>query len=302
MIRALREVGWGYLLLFFPLLFVFILAVLEFLQDTKLPLSSAFIYPLLAFLVHQKRKDLIFMSKIPITITLLFVIEYNLLLAPVSIMLLIVKKGTLAIVGHLLLVVCSIWLTKQKLSRDSQKLNWTIPFLPLVLFEWRCMIRRYHFLFIALYLLGGVLALHYFVYQLFVLIMAGLIAATFKDLENKDILAQQPSLERKWLLNTLFISVLLIPHGIIFLLKSPDAFWVLLAFYGYLILYQTYCLFYKYAHYTPHRRATNNELATGFFIFLCPLLPVSLPMIAYYYWRAKNNRSLTYSVVRHKMI
>lgn len=289
LLRSFQEVGWVYLLLVIPIAGIFVLILLEFLQSTNLPIGSALFYPMIVFFIQRSRKDLVFIEKIPISKTLLFGLEYNLLLLPLSILLLIVNKFELAILGHLLVSTLVMFFPLQKPSRSRLPLNWFIPILSILLFEWRGTIRRYHFLFIGLYLMGCVLALHYFVYQLFALIMAGLIAATFKDLENKEILLQQPSIERKWMYNSLFISVLLVPHGMIFLWKSPDVPLVLLGIYAYLILFQTYCLCYKYAHYSPFKRTTNNGLATGFFMILAPIFPVSIPITIYYYWQAKKS-------------
>lgn len=285
--RTLQHIGWGYVLLILPILFIGLLSVLAYMTKLENKYILLLGYVFIPFLAHQKRKDLIFLQQLQVKEWRLFLLEYSLLCLPYTFILLFLKWWNLALYGHSLVVLFSLMMPLVKTKTVFPSSNWALSFIPNYLFEWKGSIRQYHIGFILLWLLGLFMATHELAYFLFVFMFAGIIGGTFKPTEGKELKpANTNSFYKKIIQNTLFLLLILLPHFGMYLYYNGAFWFVLVGIVLYFVLFQSYCIFYKYANYVQYR-AVNNDLPVAIFIFLCPFLPFSLFLLYRTFRRAR---------------
>lgn len=293
-LRAIKEVGLGYLLLGAPLLLVFLLAILEKLRDYPHPIVPAVI-GFLVFSLHLRRQDAGFLQKLPVFLPLLFFAEYLLYTTPIGIALLCFGLWHNAL--WLLLALCITALVPPR-PRITHYWQHKLPldWFPDHLFECKAGMRRGGVLVFFIYIIG--LSTSYWIAPpLIVLFLLAISAAScYEHIEDKEIVEQwQRSsnfLMDKVLLLSFFFWIATIPIGAAFLIFH-FAYWYLLLFV--LLVCQTILLFavcYKYAQYHPHRsRVYASMPLTLFSLFmLIPfLLPVGIGFCVWYWRRASWN-------------
>lgn len=285
--RTLQHVGWGYVLLILPILFIGLLSVLAYMTKLENKYVLLLGYVLFPFLAHQKRTDLMFLQQVQVKQWLLFLLEYSLLCLPYTFILLFLKWLDLALYGHCLVVLFALLATFINTKTAFPASNWALSFIPNYLFEWKGSIRRYHVGLIALWLLACLMATHELAYFLFVFMFAGIIGGTFKPTEGKELKpTTTTTFYKKIIRNTLFLLLILLPHASLYLYYNGEFWFVLVGILIYFMLFQCYCIFYKYANYVQYRDV-NNDLPVAIFIFLCPFLPFSLFLLYRTFRRAK---------------
>ncbi len=77
------------------------------------------------------------------------------------------------------------------------------------------------------------------------------------------------------------------PHIVIYLVFNSSYWYIMASIIAYLVLYQAYCILYKYATYSQCKDAPSL-IATLVFMVICPLLPISIPMTIHAFIKARN--------------
>lgn len=287
--RFIKTIGWVYLIFIFPILFIFVLSLLESIQqfENKTPLLLAYLLPLA---IHTKRPDFAFLIKIKVKRFYLFLLEYHFACLPFSLMLLGLGIYQIPILGHIMLSILALMLAIRDFKLENKQSNWALNLIPNTFFEWKTGIRRYHLFFILLWLFGCVTTLTAYTYFIFVFMFAGIIAEIFKPTEAKELKPLNLSdFYKKITRNTLFLGILLLPHLLLYCFFNPSFWWISLGIALYMLLFQLYCIAYKYAHYSQYRKQVNNELPAMLFMFLCPFLPISLLLLSKTFMDARKS-------------
>lgn len=285
--RTIKSVGWANLLIAVPILFLFLLAAVEKLQNIYSP-YAVFLYGFLVSIVHPQRKDHAFLRKIEASRLKLYSLEYSLLCLPLSLVLGVSGCWRLAGMGHLSVILLSGILPSYSLAFSSSSGNWRIASLPDVFFEWKASARRYNYALWVLWILGVLTALNSYAYFMFAFALLSIISETFKPSEGKEL---RPAGGKQILMklgyNTWLLIIVLTPHIAIYL-SINSAYWnIMIGIILYIVLYQVYCILYKYGTYSQYRDAPN-QISTLVFIAICPVLIVSIPMVMHAFNKAKN--------------
>jgi hypothetical protein len=287
-IRILKSIGWINLLIVTPMGLIFILSVIESLQNQINPYITLICYVLLVPLVHGYRKDDKFLKKIKVSRFRLYTIEYFLMCLPLSFIFYILGYWWVVVMGNIAIILLSALFLKYNLELSSSSKNWRLTFFPDTLFEWKSSIRLFNYKLISLWLLGAITAIYVYAYFIFVFLFITIISSTFKPTEGKELRPYDVhELISKVKQNNFMLILCLIPHVIIFLALNISYWYIILGIALYLILYQTYCIFYKYGTYTQYTDS-SNQVATAIFMILCPIIPISIPIIIFSFFKARN--------------
>jgi hypothetical protein len=279
--RLLQSVGWGLLIIALPLAFVMLMVILDLIQKYD-PWISSSVICLLLISTHFNRKDGNWLDHLFKKPSKLFLIEYNALLLPLSLLVFtffgIWKTPLLTHFGACLVSFFPIF-NKRKARNAGQGLN----SIPLEAFEIRTGIRRLFWMYLSIYLFG--LAISKFVFgALAITILFGLFVTSFYDeMEPKEFIEnihfRTHLLNRKIIVHSLVFHILLSPHYLLFLIFHTQYWWLLLTA---IIIAESFLLFaivYKYAHYLPHQKKVYNSTSFSIYTlgFLVPFfLPASL--------------------------
>ena len=302
--RQLKEIGWIYLLLLLPLLLIFILRILEWVQKGEIPVVGIGILFLL-LLFHFQRKDIGFLSQLDLSPVIIFVAEYFLCLLPVSLLFLFATgRGLEPLIIQLGALLIAFIPRKHKWSKKwdlSLFLNWP----NVTAFEWRMGLRRYLPFWALLYLLALAFSNYTAAIPVFILVFTFNASSFYDPLEGKELLETLHF--REYLLTSKLKSQLLVFHGLMlphygfFLFWHTQYWYILLVLIILAQLLLLMSLFYKYANYQPSRIKVQNQVVVSVFAacLFNPLMPVLFPGIILYlyrYWRkAQNNLRLYYA-------
>jgi hypothetical protein len=279
--RLLKSIGLGLLIIALPLAFVMVMIILDLIQKYDPFLSSGVIL-ILILSMHFNRKDSVWLEHLFKHPYQLFLIEYNALLLPISILsfaLLGVWKTALFVhVGaSLISLIPSLNFGQNK--RNGYHLNW----IPIEAFEMRIGVRRYFWILVGLYLFG-LLTSTFIFGVLSITILFGLLAVSFYDeLEPKEFIENihfsTPLLTRKIVLHSLIFHTMLMPLYVLFLVFHAQYWWLLLTACFIAESFLLYAIFFKYAHYLPGQKKVYNSTAFSIFAlgYLVPFFfPASL--------------------------
>ncbi|NOU61058.1 hypothetical protein [Marinifilum caeruleilacunae] len=285
--RILKTIGWIKLLILSPLAFAFILVVVDKIKNAHSP-YLALLYAFVILLCHAQRKDKLFLQKLEVSSLKVYLLEYSLLAFPLSLLFLLNAYWQIALTGHMMIVLLCFVFVKYRVTSSFKPKNWHIPFIPDSLFEWKKSIRLYNYKLFILWALGAFSAVHEYAYFFFVFLFVTILSATFKSSEGKEL---RPNNAKQLLSkirdNTSFLAIILTPHIAVFLFFNPSYWHVILGVFLYFILYQIYCIVYKYSIWSQYKDSPNH-VPTAIFMILCPILPISIPYLIYTYQKAKN--------------
>jgi uncharacterized membrane protein len=128
--------------------------------------------------------------------------------------------------------------------------------------------------------------------------MAG---AAFDAIENKELL-EGAVLRKHWLRSKILeqtgvFHLTMLPPYFLFLLFHYSYWYILAAVFVIVSGFLTFAISYKYAHYYPGRKKSNNQLPVALFLLflLNPFFaPATLVFLWVYYRRAVKNMKLYY--------
>lgn len=287
-IRIIRGIGWINLLIISPMVLIFILAVIEKLQNQLNSYFAVLSYLLVVIITHGVRKDDKFLKKIEVSRLRLYALEYFLMCLPISIIFCLIGHWWAVAMGNLIILFLSIVFLKYGVKISLSFKKWQLAIISDTLFEWKSSIRRYNYKLILLWLLGVVTAANVYAYFFFFFLFITIISATFKPTEGKEFRPNNvKELVVKIKHNNYMLMLCLTPHVIIFLLSNIAFWYVILGIALYFILYHTYCILYKYGTYSQYRDS-SNQIPTAIFMILCPILPISIPIIIFSFFKARN--------------
>lgn len=295
--RAIRDVGWGNLVVILPLLIVLSLAILQAIDTYQHPLSVG-LWGLTLLGFHRYRKDVDFLRKLGFFLPLLFAVEYALLSLPMLIALLALGQ----FVNALYLIPTLALLSVIPPSPPAISLpQFPVPQrFPDYLFEWKTALRRQLPFLVFLYALG-LLAAYWTAVPIVVAFLLSLAAASaYEWLEDKELIEVQSGsdfLRRKVSRALLVFHIALLPLGVSYLVFNYPYWylWLIVLFANSLVLCFAIC--YKYAVYQPRRRRAFAGFPITIFACLS-LVPFFLPVgigFCWMYWRKAEWNLLQYT-------
>lgn len=298
--RIFREIGPVYIVLLLLVCTGFFLGLIDSLLKSTSPWMGLLGVFIIAS-VHFSRQDTTFLKKLNLYRPFLYLPEYFLLTLP-FVMIYLSGGNLQAILVQSLGILLVSFLPNPELNGQSFSNTLDFKWLPLALFEARSYLRRFGALLLVVYLVGLFFTQYETVVMLMVVLTAMVFTAFFDEVEDKAIL--EAFHFRKGILKTkieaylgLYL-ILLLPYSILFLIQHSQYWYILLVgvFVGMtLILFN---IFYKYAHYAPHRRRINNAMANSIFfvaVIIPFFYPVTLLYLFYYYRKARKNIQLYYA-------
>ncbi len=298
--RMLKEIGAVYFILLILVCFGFFLGLIESLVRSTSPWIGL-IGGMIISSIHFSRKDGNFLKKLEINRPQLFMLEYFFLTGPLT--LIFLTSGNWgAIILQSLFVLIFAFLPHPGIDGKSFSNRLNFRFLPKEAFEIRTFLRKAAIPIIFVYLAGLITTKYLTIPIVIVILTALMFTAFFDELEGKmlfeaihfrkDILAYKIKMYL-----TIYLLVLM-PYFLLFAYWHLAYWYILLAavFIGItLILFN---IFYKYAHYAPHRKRVYNSVANSIF-FLAVIIPFFYPvtlLYLIYYWRkARKNIRLYYA-------
>jgi len=302
--RQLQEIGWIYLVLLSPLLLIFVLRILEWVQEGGIPVAGIGIL-LVLLLFHLSRKDIGFLSQLDLVPAIVFAVEYFMGLLPISLLFLFATgHGLEPLIIQLGALLIAVIPRKHKWRQKwdfSLFLNWP----NVIAFEWRMGLRRFLPFWALLYLLALVFSSYTAVIPVFLLLFTFNASSFYDALEGKELLETLHF--REYLLTSKLKSQvavfhgLMLPHYLLFLFWHAQYWYILLVLMILAQLLLLMSLFYKYANYQPSRIKVQNQVVISVFAVCLfnPFMPVLFPGIILYlyrYWqKAQNNLRLYYA-------
>jgi hypothetical protein len=298
--RSLREVGWLLLLIVTPMLAIFLLGLLEKVQFSGVPVIALVGLGLL-LTMHARRQDSGFLRLLNYAPCLVFLMEYSLAVLPLSLMAILALSDWLnplllqlgAVVMALLPSGFSTWFK----PRGGMELKcWPTRF-----FEMKCALRKDYFPALLIYLIGLATAMFTVSVPLVVLLFVAMAGSAFDAIENKELL-EVTVLRKQWLQTKILeqtgaFHLVMLPLYLLFLLFHYSYWYILAAVIVIVSGVLTFAISYKYAHYYPGRKKSNNQLPVALFLLflLNPFFaPATLVFLWIYYRRAIKNMKLYY--------
>lgn len=292
--RMLKSVGC-LLIIALPLLFIYSLSALHSAKYTN-SIVIAFVLCLIPFSIHFYRKDGRFLQHLNCSRWIIFLIEYSILLLPITLAVLIQfnKWEVFAIVHSFTLLI--LFFPPGLLNSQTSKSKPIPSFIPVEIFEWRSGLRQYFYYALLLQIIG--LSLCTFVgTALIITLLWGMMAVTFYEaIEQKELFEnihfKYGLLKRKVITHSLLFHTFLLPHYLLFLIFHTNYWYLILAAATLAELLLLFAIFYKYAVYRPARRRAYNQTATGLFLggFLVPFLAPGSIWYLITFWRRAIKR------------
>ncbi|MFK7806648.1 MAG: hypothetical protein AB8F74_02500 [Saprospiraceae bacterium] len=298
--RALREVGVLLLLLVSPLLLIFVLSLLEMVQQTGAPLIGLLgLYAV--FTIHARRQDGGFLRLLNFSSWKVYLMEYTVAAIPLSLLSVIVLldflNPLLLHIGAALIAFLPSGFSSYFQTSGGAALNW----VPNQYYEYKTALRKDFKWVVLLYLIGIATSVYAVSMPVVILLLLLISAAAFDPIENKEIL-EKTVLQKNWLfsktlkqLKAFHLSML--PIYALYLFFHYEYWIILLAVSIVGTALITFAVSYKYAHYYPGRKSANNKMPISIFILflMVPFLaPANIVYLIVYYRRAKRNMTLYY--------
>ncbi len=296
--RALKSVGPFYGLLII-ITYILVAYVVNFHQQKDQHINVAILLFMLICTIHFSRNDRKFISEIfHSNASTVHVLEYNLLIFPISFLLIFGDFPLSFLLLHLAISIVSFFGFK---TVSFTLLNSYILFsyIPKTNFEWRSGMRKYQWSILALYLLciglgfkfyGSfmILGLIIFIFSSFYLEFepAHIIILTEKD--SKSFIKNKLTTELKLLL------VFVAPILILYFLKYPEYLQFYFPLFSIYLLNYIVFILNKYKSYIPNGYNNSNigivviQLLGIFFPYL---FPISIILAFVFYRKAINNLS-----------
>lgn len=282
--RACKLAGW-FSIVVMSLCLVGIFISIGF----HLPSKTYFILPIYLLVtvpLQLTRCDHEFIQKLNYSKKIIMGSEYNLIVLPVTLILVCHIQIVIAIIGHILVSMVAIIPFKQNYSKRKLT-NPLVQWIPKRLFEWRCFFRRNKFFWPICYLLAILLSVYVFVIPLGLLIFMLTIPQMYNHLETKELIYNYPATNRfLWVKlrdHSLFIHILFTPLYLLFLLLHYNQWYILVFFIISIESVICFELAYKYAQINNTTYTVHNQLPSLLFFGMILFFPAALLYI-YFFW------------------
>ncbi len=298
----LKSIGFGVLLVFMPLGFLGLLALLQFLWTLPMPWGGLLLCAAWTS-VHYQRGDRFFLEQLTRRSIGIYGVEYLLGSAPI-----LFFFGRWGQWWNVLIVLIGIFILallqppyRQQQTGQQWAAWFPVRWVPPFLWEWRSGLRQQGWWMVSLYMGAFLGSTYSAVAPALVLILAFTVGSFYKYLPPKEIL-QANNKDRHFLVRKIRQSVLLfqgllLPHYALFLFFQGSYQALLGALFLFLIssswISFSCCL--AYSSYTYRREKVRNVVPLAIFVggsfipFLWPLLP----FFWIHYWR-KAQQQLHY--------
>ena len=293
LLRALKEIGLGRLILLGPM-GLYLLLRMVFLP-MEMP-SFGWLPPVLLILTIQvSRKDFGFLRLLYFSTYRLLASEYLLLALPWSIVYLIDGNGLFSLIGPACAVVAP--LIKVNLDRLKGGFDWAGNIFPVEAFEWKSGVRK-HFLSLAIvYILCLVFCQFVASGLAYIALMTGFIIEFFTQAESRPMIQAISASPNRFLwqrirLQLAIFWLLALPHVGLFLIFHHTYWYILLYFVVMFSIVQAFYVAFKYAAYRPDASLKGNTLMMAFVwgsCFIPFFTPIPILMLIWNLMRAGTN-------------
>ncbi len=299
-IRLFKEIGAIYIVLLILVCLGFFLGLVEALIRSETMLMGLIGIMIIAS-VHFSRKDAGFLRMLELDRKKLYVAEYILLTLPMAIAYL-VGGNFGAILFQTIGVLFIAMLPNPEISSHSFTNRLDLNFLPKAAFEAKSQLRRFAIPLGLLYIICLLTSKFLTVAIVFILLIALFFTSFFDEVEGKDLLEaihfKSGILTAKVKTYLGLYYLLCIPFMVSFFIFHLEYWYLLLAvlFLGSTVI--LFNIFYKYAHYGPHRRKVYNSMANSIFFgsILIPFFyPITLLYLIFYWRKARKNIRMYYA-------
>ena len=298
--RILQDIGFVYLVLLSPLLFIAVLKIWEFLVKTESAYSLGLIISLFFLVIHLNRKDGHFLPRLPISSFQACFSEY--LLAWIPLAIIAGFAGNWQSPLFLLFSIFLISFIPPGWLKTNISSRWSFQQTPKLAFEWRSGLRKHFFPIVVLYIAGLGLSFFTATLPIVAFLILTFLMTFYENLEPKELMEiffdKGSFLWTKVKLHSSVLHLFFLPLYFLFMIFHYP-YWYVLAFI--IIFLQsviTFALFYKYAFYRPKRKKVSASTGNAIFLMcaLFPLtFPISLAMLFIYGHKAKNNLAEYYN-------
>lgn len=297
--RALKSVGLPLLLVVAPLLFFFSLSILAFLESLDL-FYLILLELLIVGSIHFRRSDYWFLRKTGVSPSTIYFFEYNAFLFILNLIFSIsLKRPWLMVAG----VPAAIMLAPLQPILVNITSKTTTPFLvnwiPEAAFEWRAGMRQYGLGIVLLYLLCLAMS-HFLAFPLLgIILLLFFIGGFYEEIEARPLIEHfflgKAGFQSKLSLHLGLVGLFFLPLLVLLFIRHTESWAVLVATCLAIVLFISFILSYKYAHYLPTRRVALLQNVSGFFFFFL-IIPFTTPIafIALIYYIRKAKKRMRY--------
>lgn len=273
---------------------VIITALYTFMATIRgsLIVSSGLLF-ILSF-YHIRRKDYHFIQMIDIYPQRIFTVDH--LLVSLPIILLTVIHGHWIITVGILLGCIGISFIKQPFRQVKK--GFPVPsIIPIELFEFRTVFRKYGIWLLILYTIAFAGVFFPYISLIFLWLYASFWAESFRICEPitllcSDELSSKDFLHRKLWINIRLFLLSILPVCILYTVIRPDQWWIILLFFILISFNVLVFILYKYTIYEPNKKIMTGQVSLGFSYFgiLFPIFaPLTLFLLIRYYISARKN-------------
>jgi hypothetical protein len=248
-------------------------------------------------LFHLKRSDKTFFELYAERSTLIYQVEYSMMVIPIALVFLLTGFWQFAI-GCFLVALAVPFI---KIKGRSVSLNSPLQkFIPVQAIEWRSGVRKTWLALVLIWSLGLVGSYFIPAVPIAILLLGMLVSGFYEKMESLPILLS-PELNPSQFLTMKIatalgmFSLICLPLIIVFVVFHSAQFYIPIIEFVLFSLLIVFAICVKYAFYLPESGATSNQvlLGIGFVgIFFPFILPVFLFFILRYYFKAKANLNL----------
>lgn len=238
---------------------------------------------LLIALLHNKRKDLLFLKKFGISRFLLLFSEYTLLLLPLYILYGIKGKFIVILIALVGSIIIVFW--------QGVTFRYTFSIIDIFadrlihhrFFEWRAGLRKHGILFLVSYI-SSFAILFFIPYAIifWTFYFLSFVADFYNPIEPLSLLQTQfqvPKLKaftRKIITHSVLTHMLLLPHYVITLVVKPEIWYIVVACFVTIQMTMLFSIYYKYSVYSYKKQYAANQIPVALFSLYSILLPFSL--------------------------
>lgn len=274
---------------------------MSFLESLRMikPTEAVVTSMIIVGVIHLIRKDGRFLSHVTKHRWRFYLVDYLMLLIPISLISLLINPGLSSIALLSGLVIVFLPGGRGLRQIHPGKMQALIRRIPIELFEWRSMIRTMGYFAPLLYLV--MLAMSWTIpgFVLSILFILLMLPSAFEYFEPKEwIVNPKQFMFRKIIRHSKVIQFFGLPIYVLFIGFNPSYwYFVIFAF----LMIETLLILaisMKYARYAPERPRSHLSNVMALFsllAFIPGVMVVLWPIAFYYYRRAKNNMTYYYA-------